>query len=191
MSADSRESLLWWDRDTDITGRPIRADVRTAARQIWDHACQQARALLGEPCEAAALMEKSVAQVSRYLDRRAVPLFQKATDGLLMCAFCRALRRQVSKHRRIELVSDIPDNSKACRHQNYANKEDCRLDAEKALRRLHERAQKMFKLRNAGYEWKEIGRMLGMSDDAARAEFSRELKRAKLTVQNQSFRRHD
>jgi transcriptional regulator len=37
----------------------------------------------------------------------------------------------------------------------------------------------MYELRNAGFEWKEIAEMLNTTDAAARAEFSRELKRAK------------
>ena len=38
----------------------------------------------------------------------------------------------------------------------------------------------MLELRRVGLEWKEIAGILKMTDTAARTEFSRELKRAKL-----------
>ena len=51
------ESLSWWDRDVDSEGKPIRADVRSAARDLWDYACEQARMFLGDASEAPELME--------------------------------------------------------------------------------------------------------------------------------------
>src|SRR6185312_10949911 len=51
------ESLSWWDRDVDSEGKPIRADVRSAARDLWDYACEQARTFLGDASEAPELME--------------------------------------------------------------------------------------------------------------------------------------
>ncbi len=39
-------------------------------------------------------MEITVAQVSRYLDRRSVVVFSRQIDGLVMVAFQRALHRR-------------------------------------------------------------------------------------------------
>ena len=60
--------------------------------------------------------------------------------------------------------------------------EDCRLDAEKAARHLSARGRQMYELRHAGFEWREIAQKLSTTDAAARAEFSRELKRARLKL---------
>ena len=172
----------WWDRDFDSAGTPIRADVRFAARDLWDYACQQARTLLGDVSEAPELMEKCVLQVSRYLDRRAVPLFQNDAKGLLACAFYRCIRRQISKLHRLELIADFSRITAPSLWRSYGNKEDCRLDAEKALRLLSDRVRLMFELRDAGYEWKEIAAQFNTSEGAARAEFSREMKRLRMKL---------
>jgi hypothetical protein len=179
MSTLSSKGPFWWDRELDSTGKPIRMDVRAAAGEIWEKACQQTRALLGEPCESGGLMERSVTQISRYLDRRAVTLSPENTGRLLMFAFRRGLRRHAAKLRRLQLGGDINEASTSPSVRSCTSKEDCRLDAEKAARYLCKRARKMYELRNAGFEWKEIAEMLNTTDAAARAEFSRELKRAK------------
>ena len=95
--------LLWWDREADQAGRPIRADVRLVGHEIWKQACQRTRALLDDHGPAAELMENTVAQVSRYLDRIGAPESSQK-HALLMVAFCRRLRRYATKLNRLELV---------------------------------------------------------------------------------------
>jgi len=186
MNTLSGKNPVWWDQELDPTGKPIRLDVRSAAREVWNDACNQTRALLGEPCEAAGLMERSVVQISRYLNRRGVATFSQDTSSLLMCAFCRALRRHVVKLRRIELAPDLSETSARPPTRSCTSEEDCRLDAEKAARQLSARGRQMYKLRHAGFEWREIAQKLSTTDAAARAEFSRELKRARLKLTKKS-----
>jgi DNA-directed RNA polymerase specialized sigma24 family protein len=182
MNTLSGKNPAWWDQELDPTGKPIRLDVRSAAREVWNDACTQARALLGEPCEAAGIMERSVVQISRYLNRRGVATFSQDTCSLLMCAFCRALRRHVVRLRRIELAPDLSEASERPPTRSCTTEEDCRLDAEKAARQLSARGRQMYELRHAGFEWREIAQKLNITDAAARAEFSRELKRARLNL---------
>ena len=173
----------WWDREFDPSGKPIRADIRASATQIWESACRQTIALLGEPCEAYGLMERAVVQVSRYLDRRAIPLFAQDTNGLLMCAFCRGLHRSALKRNRIMLADDQDLDAMSTARSSPIDP-DRRLDAEKATNYFSERARKMHDFRRAGYEWKEIAPMFGTTETAARAEFSRELKKARQKMRN-------
>jgi DNA-directed RNA polymerase specialized sigma24 family protein len=183
------ESLSWWDRDVDSEGNPIRADVRSAARDLWDYACEQARTFLGDASEAPELMETSVLQVSRYLDRRAAPLFESDARALLVCAFYRGLRRTVLKLRRLELTADLSTLPTPRPGRSCPSKEDCRLDAEKVLRKLSDRARQMFDFRKDGYDWEEVAAILNTSDGAARAEYSRELKRLKMRLANKRGRK--
>jgi DNA-binding NarL/FixJ family response regulator len=185
MTIVSSNSPVWWDQELDPTGKPIRLDVRSAAREVWNDACTQTRALLGESCEAATLMERSVVQISRYLNRRGAAAFSQDTNGLLMCAFSRALRRHVAKLRRIELAPDLSEASERGPARSCTTEEDCRLDAEKAARQLSDRGRQMYELRHAGFEWREIAQKLNITDAAARAEFSRELKRARLKMKTE------
>lgn len=62
---------------TSITGRPIRTDLQTAAHEVRDHACGRVQAVLGDTTDAASMMERTVFEVSRYLDRIGSPLFGK------------------------------------------------------------------------------------------------------------------
>jgi DNA-directed RNA polymerase specialized sigma24 family protein len=174
---------FWWDREYDYSGKPIRADVRAAAHEVWRQACDRVQAILGDTSDAAGLMERSVSQVSRYLDRIGSAPFAESRNGLLIRAFCRALRRYALKLNRIELVGDMNDFLEQLPGRSCASKEDRRLDAEKAIRQLSVTGRTMLELRRVGFEWKEIARILEMTDTAARAEFSRELKRAKLKAQ--------
>ena len=98
----SPEVALWWDSDADRAGRPLRPDVRAAAHGIWGSACRQAQSLISDSSQAADIMESTVAQVSRYLDRSGVVVFSRQIDGLLMLAFQRSLYRHVAKLRRVE-----------------------------------------------------------------------------------------
>lgn len=177
-------SPLWWDRDCDSSGTPIRADVRSAAHGIWDYARQETRTILGDVSDTPGLMEDSVLQVSHYLDRRAVPLFEKDPSALLVCAFYRRLRRHVAKLRRLELTSNISSLPAPPLGRSCPSKEDCRLDAEKVLHKLSQRARQMFRLRDAGYDWEKVAEIFDTSEDAARVEFSRELKRLKNRLGN-------
>jgi hypothetical protein len=94
MAEDGRNAPVWWDRESDSSGRQIRADVRAAAHEIWPSACRHTQALLHDTGDAAELMEKAVAQVSQYLDRACADPYSQNTKGILMCAFCRAGTRQ-------------------------------------------------------------------------------------------------
>ena len=107
---------------------------------------------------AAILMERSVVQISRYLNRHGVPTFSQDTSRLLMCGFCRALRRHVAKLRRIELAHDLSQVSESHPTRSCTSEEDSRLDAEKAARQLRLRGRQMYELRRAGFEWREIAR---------------------------------
>jgi len=183
------EGLSWWDRDVDSEGNPIRADVRSAGRNLWEHACEQAHTFLGDASEAPELMETSVLQVSHYLDRRATPLFERDAGALLVCAFYRGLRRHLSKLRRLELTADVATLPPPRPGRSCPSKEDCRLDAERVLRKLSDRARRMFEFRKRGYDWEEVAAILNTSDGAARAEYSRELKRLKMKLANKPNRK--
>ena len=165
-------------------GRPIRADVRNAAREVWPQARDRVHTILGDASDAAELMERSVSQVSRYLDRIGSALFTENTNGLLIKALGRVLRRYALKLRRIELVGDVSEFSERFSSQSCVSRVNCRLDAEMAARRLFTvRGRRLFALRAAGFEWKEVAEILKTTEGAARAEFSRELRRARERVQ--------
>jgi DNA-directed RNA polymerase specialized sigma24 family protein len=178
MAEDARNAPVWWDREFDSSGRQIRADVRAAAHEIWPNACRHARSLLGDVSDAAELMEQSVAQVSQYLDRASANPFSQNTRGILMCAFCRALRRYATKLNRLQLVGKSAELSERVRSPGWAALVDLQLDLEKLGCDLSDKGLKMLGLRRRGFEWKEIADALHMSETAARTAFWREIRRA-------------
>jgi hypothetical protein len=179
MSALSNDSFAWWDQEFDAAGRPIRLDVRMAAQQFWKSACHKTRALVGEPWDAAALLERAVAQVSRYLDRRAVAPLSQDAGRVLRCAFYRGLRRHAARLRRNRSSDVANEISAASVSRQCTTKEDCKLDAEKTARHLTGRAQDMYQLRCVGHDWNEIAEVFGTTSVAARAEYSREIRRVR------------
>jgi len=160
-------ALCWWDRDVDRAGRPIRPDVRLAGHEIWEQACQRTHVLLADYGPAAELMEYAVAQVSRYLDRIGAPPSTRK-HGLLLVAFCRALRRYAAKSRRVELVGEPDELSNRTINNAWVRQVDARLDLERIVRQLSERNAAVLTLRAAAYEWKEIALLLGVSVAAVR-----------------------
>src|SRR5437879_3811739 len=136
--ACARRILAWWDRDLDHAGRPIRPDVRLAGHEIWEQACQRTQVLLADQSAAAELMEATVAQVSRYLDRIGAPLSTRK-HGLLLVAFCRALRRYAAKSSRLELVGGAGELSYHAADNAWVRQVDARLEFEKLVRQTIDR----------------------------------------------------
>lgn len=168
--------LAWWDRDVDRAGRPIRPDVRLAGHEIWDQVCQRTRVLLADHWPAAELMESTVAQVSCYLDRIGAPPSTRK-HGLLLVAFCRALRRYEAKSKRLELVGGAGELSNYTADAAWVRQIDARLDLERIIRQLSERNAAILTLRAAEYEWKEIAELFGVSVAAIRNSFWREIEK--------------
>ncbi len=188
--AGPESHLSWWDNDTDRTGRAIRPDVRAAAHLIWDSARKRVQALLGDASEAPELMERSVEQVSRYLDRTGMDPFSQNTAGILMCAYCRALRRSAMKLHRLQFVGGAAELSERRIAPNWAALVESRLDLAKLARNLTHKSRIMLDLRSRGFDWKEIADVLHMTGVAARATFWREIKRSrskKVEAQSQAL----
>ena len=172
--------LVWWDRDVDQAGRPIRPDVRLAGHEIWEQACQRTQALLDDHGPAAELMENSVAQVSRYLDRVGDPESSQK-HGLVMVAFCRGLRRYAAKLNRLEFVGGSGELAGRTLDEGWASQMNARLELARIVRKLRDEYGTVLMLRAAGYEWEDVGQMLGKSSSAIRISFWREIKRIRRT----------
>ena len=166
-------------------GRPIRDDVRLAGHEIWEQACQRTRILLADDGPAAELMECTVAQVSRYLDRIGAPRSTRK-QGLLFLAFCRALRRYAAKSSRLELVGEAEELSD--QNHGWVRQVEVRLDLERVVRQLTERNAAVLLLRAAAYEWKEIADLFGVSVAGIRNSFWREIEKIRRASPDQPHR---
>jgi DNA-directed RNA polymerase specialized sigma24 family protein len=175
------ESPCWWDREADSAGRPIRQDVRIAATELWEEACRRTNRVLADRAEAADLMERSVAETSRYLDRIAAPLSSRK-HGLVMVAFCRALRRYARKSARLELLGSSNELSAHSVDDGWLARANARLELEKIVRQLSHRNAEVLMLRAAEYDWKEIAEVFGTSVAAIRNSFWREIERIRWNL---------
>jgi DNA-directed RNA polymerase specialized sigma24 family protein len=175
--------LSWWDQEVDRKGRQIRRDVRLAAHRVWKEACRRTQSLLADPAQAPELMEDSIAQVSRYLDRIGAPS-SSPKNGLLLLAFSRSLRRLAAKSRRLELAGGAVELSSRMVDRGWSRQVDARLDLEIIIRRLSDRNSTVLALRAAGHNWEEVAQLLGTSVAGVRNSFWREVKdvRRKLQV---------
>lgn len=167
---------VWWDRDIDQTGRPIRKDVRVAGRETWGVAYRRTRTLLNDPGPAAELMETSVAEVSRYLDRIGAPQ-SSHKHGLVMAAFSRRLRRYATKLNRLEFVGGSAELSSHPVAGDWVNEVNSRLEIEGIVRKLRADNAAVLMLRAAGFDWKDVAQLMGKSPAAVRNSFWREVER--------------
>jgi DNA-directed RNA polymerase specialized sigma24 family protein len=181
--------LSWWDREVDCKGRRIRDDVRSAAHEVWKEACRRTRSLLADPAQAADVMEDSVAQVSRYLDRIGAPSWPPK-NGLLLLAFSRVLRRLAAKSRRLELAGGALELSSRMVDRDWSRQVNARLDLENIVRKLSQRNSTVLALRAAGHNWEEVAQLLGISVAAVRNSFWREVEEVRRKLQVDEMRRN-
>jgi hypothetical protein len=186
MAISSHQHPLWWDRESDPVGRTVRPDVRAAARSLWHGLCAYTSSILGDATETAALLEKSVFQISRYLDQRGAVPFGGSVTGLLTVAFCRALSRYVAKVRRVKTVGGTNELADLLPPSNPVRAIDLQLDVERIVRFLNEPASLAWMLRSAGHKWEDIASATGTTADAARQRFWREIKRVRLKIVGQT-----
>jgi DNA-directed RNA polymerase specialized sigma24 family protein len=175
---------VWWDRDVDFAGKALRPDVRAAAHAIWEIACKLAQSHISDCSQAAELMENTVAQVSRYLDHHSVVLFSRELRGLLMLAFQRALRRRVTRLRRLETFGGTGELSRRAVDRTWTQQVHTHLELDRVVRMLGNRSRMILALRYAGYTWKEAALILGVSVPALRSAFWRDVARVKNQLQN-------
>lgn len=172
----------FWDRDTDRDGRVIRADVRSAAQEVWEKARRMAGSVLGDPADAAEIMETCVARVSRYMDARNQGLFTQRTNALLLVAFRNALFSLAKKRHRLQTVGHASAVDRypqdCCWEREFA----LQLDLKNLVRQLGPRSRVILTLRQAGYEWQDIAGLLGITASKAKSGFWREIRQLQSKI---------
>jgi hypothetical protein len=112
------------------------------------------------------------AQVSRYLDRIGAPESSQK-HGLLMVAFCRGLRRYAAKLNRLEFVGGAGELSSRTLDEGWVGQVNTRLELPRIVPKLRDQHGAVLMLRAAGYEWADVGQILGKSAAAVRISFWR------------------
>ena len=171
---------VWWDREINKDGMIIREDVRHAARDIWAKACRLSTTMAGDDTDALEIMEHCVTRVTRYLNDRNYAPFSQKTAGLLLVAFRRELLSRMARLRRTEPIeTQVLEDTKA---PDWATEVELRVDLEKFVAGLSERARTILAMRDAGHEWDEIAVELGVSASTAKNSFSVEVRRARALL---------
>jgi DNA-directed RNA polymerase specialized sigma24 family protein len=171
MNRPGDKSSVWWDRDVDDRGSPIRADVREAARQLWPEAIKRVRRRLSDSAEAAQLMESAVAHISRHLNRFEAPPFGPNVPSLLSLHFSQRLSRLASRLERITSAGDCTGLENYAAIEGWTDRIDRNIDLERVLLRLNPRSRAILVMRMHGYDWETIGRKLGVLSSTARRAF--------------------
>lgn len=175
---------LFWDQSIDRDGRVIRADVRRSAQEVWSKACCLAGSVLGDSADAAEIMESCVARVSRYLDRRNAAPFTQHTAALLLVAFRNQLYSHAAKLGRTKPVGHATEVAECVHDGAWHERVDRQLELIDLVRQLSKRNLIILRLRNAGYEWKEVAMLLGTTAANAKNGFWRELLQLKSKIAN-------
>ena len=94
-----------------------------------------------------------------------------------MMAFCRRLRRYAAKLNRLEFVGGSVELSSRTLDKGWVGQVNARLELARIVRKLCDENGTVMMLRAAGYEWEDIGKILGKSSSAIRMRFWREIRR--------------
>lgn len=109
-------------------------------------------------------------------------MFSREIDGLLMCAFRRALYRRAAKLKRLETIGGARELSSRVVDRSWCRQVNARVELEQVVRLLGERSRTILALRYAGYTWKESARLLGSSVPALRSAFWRDVARVRIEL---------
>lgn len=170
---------LTWFRDFDSSGKPIRADVREAARKKWPHLLAMAKARLGDrDLEIQEIFEQAVAETSSYLDQTLAPL--QDARGLLVVKFRRQLSTLARRLDRVIVSGSSTDMESLLTSTDWGESADRQLMMEELVRSLSPRNRSVLRLRRAGYNWAEISHMLNCNSSTLRNGFWREVRRVYL-----------
>lgn len=181
VMACAAKTLVWWDRDYDNEGRPIRSDVRSAGRDLWEQACRRTIAAVADPGPAAELMENAVAQVSRYLDRIQAPRSPRK-HGLVLVAFCRGLHRYAARLSRVEFVGGSEELPQLPTAERSMARAEAHLELQRIVRNLSSRNAEILMLRASGHDWKQIATLFRTSPACVRNGFWREIERLRCDL---------
>lgn len=175
MATNPDTDPMWWDRDVDDQGRPVRTDVRQAAHQLWPEAVKRTRRMISDPAEAAELIEISVVCISHHLDRKETPAFAENIPSLLSLHFSQELRHLAKKLGRIKLVGDNSAIEAFAVVEDWTERIDRHHDFEKAMGYFRPRMRILVYMRLELHSWELIGAKLGKRPATLRKEFWKEL----------------
>jgi len=163
---------MFWEHSQ---GGVLREDVKHAANNIWKGVCITTRAILGDDAEAAEILERCLARVSRYLDAHGGVMFAQNVNALLFVSFRRELWSVRNRRKTAVAITE-------CNHLadvTWFEIIDSQLDFEDLVRQLSDRSQIALNLRRAGYAWKEVAALLGTTVPVIKSSFWREVIRLK------------
>ena len=172
----SSSKRLWWDREYDQFGNPIREDVREAAKKKWPQLLALAQRTLSNcDLEAQQLLEQEVEYISRYLNERKVPPHDPS--GLLVIKFREELRKLVRKQQRLRPSGGSNDTELMLPATEWGEEADRRIFLAELIRALSKENRSVLRLRRAGYEWVEIAKMFNANPSSLRRGFWAEIRK--------------
>lgn len=167
--------LLWFDRDNDASGNPIRGDVREAARKKWPQLHVLAQRRLGNrELEIQEAFENVVAKVSGYLNEIRAP--QQDPSGLLVLKFKQELNSLARRLDRLQPSGNAKDMELLVKQSEWGEDADRRIFLEEIVRSLSKINRAALRLRGAGYNWEEIATMFRANASTLRNSFWREIR---------------
>lgn len=173
--------LLWFDRDRDANGNPIRMDVREAARKKWPQLFLLAQRRLGDrDQEIQELFEQVVAKVSLYLNEINAPVLDHS--GLLVVKFRQELNSLARRLGRLQTSGDAKDMEPLVSQMEWDEAADRQIFLEEIVRSLSKNNRAVLRLRGAGYNWDEIAVMLKTNASTVRNNFWREIRSLHLKL---------
>jgi DNA-directed RNA polymerase specialized sigma24 family protein len=148
--------------------------------------CAQVYKILGDFSEAPELLERSVDEVSLYLDKINQPPTEPG--GLLFVAVYRLARRLARRRHRVQAVgnlSDLPDLPTAADLEDRLQRQ---IFVDELLAKLRPENQGVLRLRLEGFSWEEIGTMFQIDPTVLQKRFWRDVRKVHLHILEKDHR---
>lgn len=192
MRSETEGDPTLWIRPQNKLGKPIEAEILSAARRNWRRIVSYAKRLGQDPARAAEELEGAASSLSSLIERH--PRFRdriKNLDDYVFWVAAHKLNKRAATEPPVDFVGSLADLNALddAKDANWASRLEDELFLKQVTSYMSERTRYLFSLRQMGLSWEEIAKSVDMSANAVQVEFNRGVARARKRILGLAHRR--
>ncbi len=182
MPGQTEGDPVLWIPPQDTQGKPIAADLIAAAERNWKRVLAYARRLGLDGSTAADELERAVHSLSCTMERHPQMRMRiRNLDDYVFWAVAHRLNRSAGREPRIVYVGSLNDLSvfPSARDSSSVTRLENELLFKESAGLMSEKTRCFCTLQAMDWSWDAIGKLFGISANAAQVEFHRGLEKAR------------